>query len=234
MSADGERIAPVTYLFGAAAPAVPDKHDEPRSPSEQRFPAFVDLAANPPPTQPRADNDDDLGAERGKGQREPAIRRSKGSFDRVNNVSMFALARRGMSSHEMRDYLLSREFEADAVEAEIERLESVALLDDLALAETLVRTLRERKGLGKSALSAELRRRRLDPVAVETALGELDDDEVQRAIDLAVKRAPQLRSVDAETAKRRLGAFLMRRGYSGSAVSTAVQRALAPAGPTFR
>ena len=97
-------------------------------------------------------------------RREAAVPRAgKGSFDRINNVSMHALARRGMSSKEMRDYLLGREFEAAEVDQAVERLESVALLDDVALGETLVRTLRDRKGLGKSGLTAELRRRKPRP-----------------------------------------------------------------------
>jgi hypothetical protein len=51
-----------------------------------------------------------------------------------------------------------------------------------------------------------------------------------------MKRAPQLRGLDHETAKRRLGAFLMRKGYSGSAVSAAVAVALEKprTGPQFR
>ena len=139
-----------------------------------------------------------------------------------------------MSSREMRDYLLGREFEAEAVDAEIERLQGVGLLDDGELAETLVRTLRDRKGLGRAALTAELRRRHLESDAIEGALDALDDDELERAIEIAIKRAPQLRSLDQTTAKRRLGAFLMRKGYSGSVVSTAVARALEPSGPVFR
>jgi len=101
-----------------------------------------------------------------------------------------------------------------------------------------VRTLRERKGLGRGALAAELRRRQLDPTAIELAMDGLDGDELERALELAHKRAAQLRSYDRETAARRLGAFLQRKGYSGSVVSTAVQRALAPGasstGPVFR
>lgn len=160
--------------------------------------------------------------------------RERGSFDRVSNVSMYALARRGMSSREMRDYLLGREFEGPVVDEEIERLERVDLLDDDSLAETLVRTLRDRKGLGRSALTAELRRRHVDSDAIEEVMGSLDDDELDRATAIALKRAPQLRSLDRATAQRRLGAFLMRKGYSGSVISTAVQRALEPSGPVFR
>jgi len=159
----------------------------------------------------------------------------RGGFDPINNVSMNALARRGMSIAEMRDYLIGREFEGDEVELELERLIGVALLDDEHLAATLVRTLRERKGLGRSALTAELRRRKLEPAAVESALDDLETgDELERATEIALRRAPQLRSLDQATAKRRLGAFLMRKGYSGSVVSAAVAAALTPSGPVFR
>ncbi len=161
---------------------------------------------------------------------------SRDGFERISTVSMNALTRRGMSAEEMGEYLASREFDEGDIELECERLLGVGLLDDFALAETLVRTLRDRKGLGKSALTAELRRRRLDPSAIEEALDDLDsDDELSRATAVAVKRAPQLRSLDRATAQRRLGAFLMRKGYSGSVVSTAVAAALAPSGrPVFR
>jgi SOS response regulatory protein OraA/RecX len=241
-NADGERIAPVTYLFGAD-PEAPVTESAVGSSPAASGPVSVDLGD---PSSAYEGVDERVADVRAEIEREDRThvtrdrreaaepRAGKGSFDRINNVSMHALARRGMSSKEMRDYLLGREFEAAEVDQEVERLESVALLDDVALGETLVRTLRDRKGLGRSSLTAELRRRNLDQTAIEIALGGLDDDELERAIEIAHKRAGQLRSYDAETAKRRLGAFLMRKGYSGSVVSTAVQRALAPAGPTFR
>jgi len=134
----------------------------------------------------------------------------------------------------MRDYLATREFDADEIEIEVARLEGVALIDDGALAETLVRTLRDRKGLGRGALTAELRRRNLDSTAIEAAMESAGDDELLRATEIAVKRAPQLRGLDSQTAKRRLGAFLMRKGYNGSVVQAAVAAALTPSGPVFR
>lgn len=209
-----DRIAPVTWLFGSA--------ESPETAAD-RAPSVPPEAVLSRTAPSRALPDAALEEER-----------PRGSFDRINNVSMHALARRGMSSREMRDYLLGREFESQAVEEEVARLEGVGLLDDDSLAETLVRTLRDRKGLGRAALTAELRRRHLDPEAIDEALDGAGDDDLQRATDLAVKRAPQLRSLDATTAKRRLGAFLMRKGYSGSVVSAAVAAALEPSGPVFR
>jgi regulatory protein len=162
---------------------------------------------------------------------------------RAHNVSMHALTRKGMSSAEMTDLLRSRDLEAGDVANEVTRLEQVGLLNDGELAETLVRQLRERKGLGRSAVMSELRRRKVDPSAIEQALSDAyesdGDDELTRARAIAIKRAPQLRSLDAETARRRLGAFLMRKGYSGSVIASAVASALAPQsrsaeGPRFR
>jgi len=153
----------------------------------------------------------------------------------VRRASINALARKGMSSAEMTTLLENREIEPDEVAAEVERLEGAGLLDDRALAHDLVSTLRDRKGLGKSAITAELRRRQVDQAAIDEALEGVDvDDELERATEVAIKRAGQLSSYDRTTAERRLSAFLQRRGYSGTVVGAAVKAALGPAGPRFR
>lgn len=214
--ADGDRLASVTWLFGEPERDVVT--EQVASPSQP-----ADAAEPRPRTEPSTR------AERGS---------RPGEFQRINNVSMHALARRGMSVAEMRDYLVGREFEQHEADEECDRLLGVGLLDDFALAETLIRTLRQRKGLGRSGVTAELRRRKLENDAIEAALEDLDDDELARAIDLAERRAPQLRSLDSETAKRRLSGFLMRKGYSGGVVRAAVDRALSrsgeSSGPVFR
>ena len=107
------------------------------------------------------------------------------------------------------------------------RLEGDGYVDDIALAQNLVGTLQERKGLGRSAIAAELTRRHLAPAAIEYALDLIDTgDELSRAREIAVKRAGQLRHVDRDTAVRRLSAFLARRGYGGSTIRAAVDQAL--------
>ena len=221
-SETSERLAKVTYLPGVTPPAdvlIAQPATE----------TVAEMAIDPMPEAPVS-----TGA---LPPREAAPRGSKRDFERISNVSMYALARRGMSTEEMVQMLRGREFDEDDIRVEIDRLEGVGLLDDATLAETLVRTLSERKGLGRSALVAELRRRRIDPSAIESALEHLGaEDQSARATEIAIKRAPQLRGLDHDTAKRRLGAFLMRKGYSGSAVSAAVAAALEKprTGPQFR
>ncbi len=150
---------------------------------------------------------------------------------------MHALTRRGMSRWELEKTLLSREIDTEVVAEELDRLQSVGLIDDASLAETFVRTQHERKGLGRGALTAELRRRHVGQEDIDAALEQIDDDDEQtRATELAVKRAGQLSSYDLDTAKRRLHGFLSRKGYSSSVVRTAIDEALSPraSGVRFR
>jgi regulatory protein len=147
--------------------------------------------------------------------------------DRAEKITMRALTHRGQSRWELQKALLGHELNDDIVEAELDRLERVGLIDDAELAATLVRTRHERKGLGRSALTAELRSKHIEQQHIDTALVQVDDDDEQsRATELAVRRVPQLHSLDTETAKRRLTGFLMRKGYAGSVVRTAVDEAL--------
>ena len=146
----------------------------------------------------------------------------------ARHVSITALARRGLSRRELERHLRDRGFDDAEIDADVARLEREGYLDDVALAQNLVGTLQERKGLGRTAIAAELTRRLLAPAAIEYALELVDSsDELSRARELALKRAPQLRHLDRETAVRRLSGYLARRGYGGSTVRAAVDQALA-------
>ena len=227
MSGFEEKLAPVIYLFGVKEPEA--EHDDA---------ALLDAELSETELSETELSETELSemelpeTDVAEALELAAVApKRSGKFERVNNVSMHALARKGMSSVEMTQLLESREIEPEAVAEEIERLEGVGLLDDLALAETLVRTLQDRKGLGRSAINAELRRRKIDIEAINEAMEAVDsDDELTRAIEIAQKRASQLSSYDNETARRRLSAYLMRRGYNGSIISAAIAASLGTGG----
>jgi regulatory protein len=211
-----ERLAPVTYLPGVA----PADRSFGSHPAGRARPSFAAIYGDEP------------------GEPEPLVRAStvpesadelrQADLARAENVSMHALTRRGQSRRELERTLRSRDLPDDVIQHEIDRLERVGLIDDIALAQNLVGVLQERKGLGRTAIASELTRRLLSPAAIEYALELVDTgDELARARELAVKRATQLTSYDRETAERRLAGFLARRGYSGSTVRAAVQHALA-------
>ncbi len=206
------RLAPVTYLPGVPVPAPADP--VPVAPSGPALLSEILSAAG-------VDS-------------EPLFVEPDRAHRRAENVALHALTRRGLSKREVERTLRSRELDDELIAEELERLEGAGLIDDLALAQNLVGTLQERKGLGRSAVAAELTRRLLAPAAIEYALDLIDTgDELARAREVAEKRAGQLRSYDRETAVRRLSAYLARRGYSGSTVRAAVEHAL-PSTPAGR
>lgn len=195
-----ESLAPVAYLPGA----------RPGAAAEAALARVHETAAAP-----------DLAGN------EPAGHTAK-QRARATNVSIHQLARRGMSRWELEQVLRKREVDDVTAAAELDRLESVGLLDDAALALSVVYTEHARKGRGRQAIAHELRRRHIDQGIIDDALAEVDDDdELERARELAVKRVRQLTSVDDETARRRLTGFLARKGYPGDVVQKAVTDALA-------
>ena len=231
VSGDGPKLARVSYLPGITPPPSPGS-----GPAE-----VADLPAPPDFVSFFGERTDGESTESTRSdasvESEPAERGSTLREVRAENVSMHALTRRGMSRWELEKTLRSRELDEEVVEAELDRLEGVGLLDDAALAETFVRTQHDRKGLGRGAITAELRRRHIDQEHIDAALEQVDDDDEQnRATELAVKRAGQLSSYDLETAKRRLHGFLSRKGYSSAVVRAAIDEAMSPrsSGVRFR
>ena len=233
VSGDGPKLARVSYLPGVTPVSTREKPSLESSPAEvAALPDFVSFFGAEADAEPTDSMPSDVAGESRSVERSSTRREV-----RAENVSMHALTRRGMSRWELEKTLLSRELDEEVVEAELDRLEGVGLLDDATLAETFVRTQHDRKGLGRGAITAELRRRHIDQEHIDAALEQVDDDDEQtRATELAVKRAGQLSSYDLETAKRRLHGFLSRRGYSSAVVRAAIDEALSPrsSGVRFR
>jgi len=224
ISGDGPKLARVSYLPGVTPVSTQEKPSPESGQAEgadvAALPDFVSFFVEKVGAESTESTTSDAAAES-----EPVQRVSTRREVRAENVSMHALTRR------------SRELGEDAVEAELDRLEGVGLLDDAAVAETFVRTQHDRKGLGRGAITAELRRRHIDQEHIDAALEQVDDDDEQtRATELAIKRAGQLSSYDLETAKRRLHGFLSRKGYSSAVVRAAIDEALSPrsSGVRFR
>ena len=226
MAASDGRLAPVSYLPGVLPPAsgkseAPDGADLRAEKLAAVSQAFDNWASQP----------EESGDERDPVAEHPVA--GKKAARRAENVSMNALTRRGMSRREVERVLLARELDESTVTAELDRLQGVGLLDDRALAHDLVSRLRDRKGLGRTAVAAELSRRLLPNDVITEALDSIEsDDELETARALAVRRADQLRSLDRATAERRLSGYLQRRGYSGDILRAAVTEALRGSGAT--
>ena len=223
MEETADRLAPVSYLFGSPQPAEADT--APDAAGTRGAQGTAPLRAAGRAAVSFRDIHDDVAAWNDSWGDDVAGEQQV-DLD-LERVSMKALGRRALSQREVERMLRDHGADETAVAGEIDRLTRVGLLDDEALAQTLVGTLQERKGLGRTAIAAELTKRLLAPAAIEYALELVDTgDELARARELARKRAAQLSGLDRDAAVRRLSGYLARRGYSGSAVRAAVEQAL--------
>lgn len=152
---------------------------------------------------------------------------------RAENVAIATLTRHDASEGEIRAKLKAKGLDEAEVEGELDRLRRTGLVDDAAFARRLVDRLRDRKGLGDSAIRSALRGRLVPQAVVDAVLAEQQEDadaveaRLQQAAD---DRARRLGSLAYDVAERRLMAYLMRKGYSGSAVRAATRTALDAAG----
>ena len=113
-----------------------------------------------------------------------------------------------------------------AVEAALERTAALGLLDDEAYARSYVQT-RAARGRGPSRLTRDLLGMGVQRSLIDRALAAewpegADGSSVPLA--LATKRAAQLGTLPRQTRRRRVLAYLARRGFSGRAVTEMVER----------
>ncbi|MBX0299940.1 RecX family transcriptional regulator [Cryobacterium sp. 1639] len=134
---------------------------------------------------------------------------------------------RSLSVVEAEKLLRSTDIDEEAVQEILERFAELHYLDEEKLADQIMHSHHERKGLGRSGVAAEMRQRGLDAELIAEKLEEMPDDEAERATELALKRVQQLDRFDDATIDRRLTGFLMRKGYASSVVRDAVKAALA-------
>ncbi len=140
-----------------------------------------------------------------------------------------ALERRSYARRDLGRRLVRKGHRQAAVEAALERAAGLGLLDDAAYARNYVET-RSARGRGPGRLLRDLLGMGVERHVIEAAIAEQWPPEVDRSAmprALAAKRARQLGELPREAKRRRLTAYLARRGFTGSDVREAIQEALA-------
>lgn len=137
------------------------------------------------------------------------------------------LRARSLSISESRMVLRGHHLDAGQIDDVIDEFTRLGYLDDATLAAQLVDSGANRKGQGRVALARALAQRGIPRDVVDAALGELPDDDAERALEFARSKARSLSRLDPDTALRRLMGQLARRGYGGSVAMTAAKTALA-------
>jgi len=144
----------------------------------------------------------------------------------AHRAGLRALARRAHARFDLRRRLLQKQHPPAAVDGALARLTAQGLLDDAQFARDYAGA-KAARGRGPARLVRDLLaqgvERRVAEEAVRTALADegVDPGVALRAV--AEKRAKQLAALPPVVRKRRLAAFLARRGFQGAEVRSIVE-----------
>lgn len=137
-----------------------------------------------------------------------------------------ALERRSFARADLGRRLIRKGHPRAAVEAAIERAFGLGLLDDAAFALTYVQT-RAARGRGPSRLTRDLMAMGVERSVIDRALAAEwpeGSDRSRVPLALAAKRAAQLGDLPRPVKRRRVLAYLARRGFSGRDITDMVAR----------
>jgi regulatory protein len=148
------------------------------------------------------------------------------TYDRALNM----LAFQPRSSRDLRRRLIQKGELEPHVDAAIARLEANGLLDDAQFARQFSRSRVLGAGASKRRLQQELFKRGVARETADVAINEVlvdeEVDETELVERAAIKKMRSLSKLDAATRRRRLYAFLARKGYDGAAIRGAMQKVL--------
>lgn len=133
----------------------------------------------------------------------------------AQRICLKLLTTRPRSRVELAETLCRRGIPEEVGEAVLDRLGEVGLVNDAAFAESAVYSSHHHRGLGRRALSAELRRKGVPEEIVCEAVATVGpEEEEQRARELVRRKLRSSTVRDPSTVARRLIAMLARKGYS--------------------
>jgi regulatory protein len=145
------------------------------------------------------------------------------TYDRALNM----IALRARAAAELRRLLVRKGEPAEFVDVAIERLLRAGFLDDHSFATQFVRTKAVGAGLPRRRLQQELARRGVARDVADSAIAEVFSDEQideEETIDrVARKKLRSLTKLDVQVQRRRLFAFLARRGYNSDDIARTVR-----------
>lgn len=142
----------------------------------------------------------------------------------ARKILLDQLSIKARSRHELEERLAKRNVPTEVSSRLLDRFEEVGLVDDEAFARGWVEARQRTRGLARTAISMELRRKGIDDETVKTVLADVDpEDETETARVLVRKKLRSMRGLDEQVATRRLVGMLARKGY-GAGTAFAVVR----------
>lgn len=137
------------------------------------------------------------------------------------------LSERAHSRGDLASALAKKQVPEEIAEAMLDKFETAGLINDAEFAHSWVQARSRGKGLARSVLAMELRRKGVDEETAREALSELDPEvERQAAHQLVQKKLRSMGNLDQQVQMRRLVGLLARKGYSPQVAFEVVRQEL--------
>lgn len=147
------------------------------------------------------------------------------TLEKARNYAFLLLKFRTRSEKEITRRLKEKKFDEQAIKETIEFLKERKFIDDRAFAKAWIES-RVKKPLGLRRLRQELMMKGIDKKIIDAELEAAKEDynEPEIVKKIARERFKKLKGVQAQKAKPRLYAYLLRRGYSSEIVIDALNK----------
>ncbi len=149
---------------------------------------------------------------------------SNDDLEAARTVAFRFLGHSARSENEIVKRLQRDDFKHEIIETVLLELREKEYVNDDQFASDWVADRADRKRYGKTRLAMELGRKGIERETIKDVVGDIsDEDELRRAMEIAESKSPIDSFIfeDREqrnVAKRKLGQFLQRRGFSWSVV----------------
>ncbi len=152
--------------------------------------------------------------------------RSLDESGKATSAALALLARRPRSEREVRHRLRQKGYGDAAIDDAIGRLEGWGYLDDAAFARFWVENRVANKPRGERLMAQELWQKGVARPVVQEAIAAAEIDETEAALSVAGAKLRSYRDLDPMVARRRLAAYLARRGFGYDVVRPVLDRVL--------
>ena len=140
----------------------------------------------------------------------------------ARTIALRKLTVRACTRHELDQALQARKVPQAAIDAVLDRLEEVGLVDDASFAVDWVTSRQQRRHLSRQVLRRELQAKGVERSEIESALDHVDlDAELRSARELVERKQAAMNGLSRDVQYRRLAGMLSRRGFD-SAITTGV------------
>lgn len=145
---------------------------------------------------------------------------------KATTAALAFLGHRPRSEREVRDRLRQKGYGSDAIDAAIAKLEGWRYLDDGDFARYWVENREANQPRGRRLLEQELWRKGVDREIVRETIAAAELDEHAAALELARAKMRAYHNEEPTVIRRRLGAYLARRGYGWDVARPVLDRLL--------